>query len=233
MNTRCEKPGASSSTSETKEDLTIVDYLRMCLKDGRRELAANLLIQIARESNPQHQRDAFLLTALALKEIGDTHSGPGRPKVGYSDEGMLTYMARTYLEEAIMARHVLDGDVIGPTSLTKVMRFAGEGIDENPRVAAAESDGHREQLLRAHPEIVESVRARLQIWASRAQTLQGDPRFDLKLLKGKTRQRWTAVANLQASVPRQGFRAEYRRRFAQHYGVSERLLKDVVPKVDD
>jgi hypothetical protein len=231
MNTRDENPAERGSTSKSPNNPTIVDYLRTCLRDGRREFAARLFFQIARESKPDDQRDALVLAAQALIEIGDKHKKRGRPTGGLNSLSMPLVFARYGLEEAIIARHFADGDLLGPHTLAKAMELAGQGLADDRKTAVNETSAWRVMQLQLHPELANGLRERLLPWALRAQVLPGEPAGQ-KLSKGTKPPKQAGSADLYAGVKRQGFRTEYRRRFAQHYGVNERLLKDVAPKVD-
>ncbi len=231
MNTRDENPAEPCSTSKSPNNPTIVDYLRTCLRNGRREFAARLFFQIAREAKPDDQRDALVLAAQALIEIDDKHKKRGRPNAGINSVSIPLVIARYGVEEAIIARHFVDGDVLGPHTLAKAMELAGQGLADDRKTAVSETSEWRVTQLQKYPELANGLREKLLPWALRAQVLPGEPARQQRS-KGIKPPMQAGPADLYAGVKRQGFRTEYRRRFAQHYGVNERLLKDVAPKVD-
>jgi hypothetical protein len=215
----------------TGESLSIIEVLDRALKNGQLKLAAGLLVQIAREPVDQNKHDALLLVAHEFQRSGDRHLGPGRPRKGLGDEMALVLLARSDLELAIIARCFADGDRIGPKTLVKVLRFLGRRPLENPRIEY-ESYEQIEERLRADPELLREVTKQNLDWTTQSQQLRSDPRFDLKLLKKKRPRRKTGV-DLQKSVPRRGFRTQYRIRIAEHYDIDPSTLRGVAPKVDE
>lgn len=196
------------------------EQARWLLEAGRRSEAAYYLQWIAEKGSADEVREALKIAAKGLNEIGDKHQGRGRPPrpqgptlddpnpwLREAKEGL----ARRALFEAIVARHLVNGDPIGPKTLAQIMTWGRKKFDEEPEgMIDDEPRAWREAAMRSDPEALLMVRREFASWANNEVRSLG-----------------------LGNVRRQGFRAVYRRRIAEKRGMSEEVLKGVAPKVAD
>lgn len=188
------------------------------LKGGRRQEAAFLLLDLADKAEVDELRKALKMAAHGLNDAGDRHQRRGRPvrskglTLDNKDDWLHEWKedsARRQLYEAIVARCFVDRVPVGPQTLAKIMIWNHYGFDDEPPDMTMDElrEWNAKQMV-AKPELLREAREGLATWAAEVLEKLGLP-----------------------NVPRQGFRAVYRRRVAELNGVGEQVLRGVAPKV--
>lgn len=199
---------------------TNCESARWLLEAGRRSEAAYYLQWIAEKGTSEEVREALKIAARELSDVGDKRQGRGRPprptgptldNPNPGRRGAREGRARLALLKAVVARHLVDSDPVGPQTLAQIMTWNEKKFAEEPEgLIDDQLREWREAAMRSEPETLQMVRKEFASWAVNEIRSLG-----------------------LGTVPRQGFRAVYRREIAKAYRVSEEALKGAAPKVED